>query len=136
MAMRTLTLDDDARARAKLVIEHARLNPYRAGRRPPGNDERHVVKLDTFRAVFSFTDDEGILYRYLSVSVTGGKLPHPIAVFMIAAMLFEFTGYQMHDGERCPDDWFVGSEEIDTGGGRAALVVQPLATTVQRSSLN
>lgn len=60
----------------------------------PGDAAPHVIQLDAFRVVFSYTLHAGVLYRHLSISVrraSEGAFPHPTAVYTIASW-FGFTG--------------------------------------------
>jgi len=62
------------------------------GDAPPGDKTEHEVIIGNTRSVFSWTEhpEQGV-YRHLSVSVAGGKWPHPIVVWTLAHM-FGFTG--------------------------------------------
>ena len=112
--MRPLVIDETARARVHEVETFAFANWYRPGQseNPPGDDSRHVVELNTYRCVFSYTlapDDE--LWRHLSISVPSKNFPHPFAVFTIAE-LFGFTGW---DGKtiEAPEDWMVATHKVE-----------------------
>ena len=106
--MRPLVIDDTARARVAEVEAFAFANWYRPGQseNAPGDDSRHVVELNTYRCVFSYTlAPDGELFRHLSISVPSKAYPNPFAVFTIAE-LFGFTGW---DGKtlEAPDDWMI-----------------------------
>src|SRR5215831_1573268 len=92
--LRPLIINDKARAKAAKVLKHAEQNHYRPGpnAKTPGDDDRFVAKLNTYRAVFTFTHSDGMIWRHLTVSVPGTKFPNPAAAFMIA-QLFGFTGW-------------------------------------------
>ncbi len=62
----------------------------------PGDEDGHVLVLQSYRCVFSFTVHEDALYRHLSISVrasTTGVFPAPLAALTIASW-FGFTGGQ------------------------------------------
>ena len=111
--MRALLIDGEAEAEVRRVLEFAEKakNYYIIGpggfsfQRPPGDDPRHVAHLRVgFRAVFSITKSpDGRLYRHLSISVDGGKLPNPFAAYTIAKM-FGFTGWD-EKSEVPPAGW-------------------------------
>jgi hypothetical protein len=112
--LRKLVIDGTTRARVAEVEEFAFANWYRPGQSEsaPGDDPRHVVKLDTYRCVFSYTaGPQGGLYRHLSVSVPSKHLPHPFAVFTIAE-LFGFTGWNGKT-QTPPEDWAFGIHKKD-----------------------
>jgi hypothetical protein len=123
--MRTLRIDDKARAKIARLVEHAKNHPYRLGDPVPGDNPDFVVHLDTYRCVFTFTvadaPDDDFIFRHLSISVPAeGKYPHPMAAFTIAT-LFGFTGW---DGitEAMPDSWAGGPYEEDG----CVILAQPL----------
>lgn len=126
--MRLLAIDEGVEARVKEVRRFAgeKENWYRpfAGvdekLRVPGDDERYVVHIeDGYRAVFSITEDpEGRMWRQLSVSVPGGKYPHPVAVWTIAE-LFGFEGWDGRS-EMPPKGWMFRK---DDGAGERCIVV-------------
>lgn len=74
----------------------------------PGDHPEYVLTLHTYRCVFTWTQaDQGTIFRQLSVSVPGGKLPNIYAVFTLATA-FGLTGWQMHpNGKQPPADWMV-----------------------------
>lgn len=73
--MRVLLIDDAARAKVDKVVAYAMDHPYRPGpgKRPPGDDPEHVVHLDTYRAVFTYTHAQGSMYRHLAMVAMGGS---------------------------------------------------------------
>src|ERR1700722_2197173 len=102
--MRALVIDAGTHTEVRRVLDFAEKpeNYYVIGpggfsfQRPPGDDPRHVARIPVgFRAVFSITHSpDGILYRHLSISVTGNKLPNPFAAYTIA----ELFGFRGRDG--------------------------------------
>lgn len=121
--MRVLTIDDEAKAKVAAVVAHAEKHPYYPSQTTlaPGDDPKFVAKLDTFTAVFTFTHDEGKVYRHLTVSVPGKKYPHPIAAFTIAR-LFGFTGWDEKMGDMPPDRWIAGPHCVD----RCVVILEPV----------
>lgn len=111
--MRALVIDDAVQARVREILEHSAGNWYRPGKseNPPGEDPRHVVMLNTYRCVFSYTDIHDCLWRHLSVSVPSKNYPNPFAIYTIAE-LFGFTGW---DGtsEKPPADWLMDVNKIE-----------------------
>ncbi len=109
--MRALIINDEAIAKAAAVVAHAERNPYRPGDPTPGDCPAFVAHLDTYRAVFTFTHANGMIYRHLSVSIPpkaeGDKevFAGPEAVMMIA-QLFGFTGMDEEKLEP-PGDWMI-----------------------------
>jgi len=109
--MRALVIDDAAKQAVMDVVVHASKpeNFYVVGpggstnRKPPGDDPRFCVKLNTFRCVFSFTRADGKVWRHLSISIPSEKYPHPFAVWTIAEM-FGFTGWN-GISQKPPDSW-------------------------------
>ena len=106
--MRALLIDDKAKAEVARVVSYAMDHPYRpgAGSPVPGDDPGHVVYLQTYRCVFTFTIIAGRKLRHLTISIPPKeKFPHPIAAFMIAD-LFGFTGYDDKNKPGAPGpDW-------------------------------
>lgn len=106
--LRALVIDEQAHSVAKAIRSFAELpanwyRPWTEKSPPPGDNENYVCQLDSFRCVFSITEDgQGNLWRHLSISVPSEKYPHPIAAFWIAE-LFGFTGYD-HSAEP-PREW-------------------------------
>lgn len=100
--MRALVINSGTEVSVRRVLEFAERpeNYYVIGpggfsfQRRPGDDPRHVALIPVgFRAVFSITHSpDGILYRHLSISVTGNKMPNPFAAYTIAE-LFRFKGW-------------------------------------------
>lgn len=131
MNLRPLVIDDNAKAKVARVLAHAEQHHYRidAGGPPPGDDERFVAQLDTYRAVFSFTHAEGGVYRHMSVSVPGGKFPNPVAVFMIA-QLFGFTGYDESKPFEPGPQWGVTTCDHH----QAVVVSQPIGADREKAS--
>lgn len=93
--VRPLVIDDEAKAIAARVIAHAEAHPYhpRPGSTPPGDDPNFVAKLGTYRAVFTITHSDRMVFRHLSISVPGKGFPNPLAVMLIGE-LFGFTGIE------------------------------------------
>jgi hypothetical protein len=122
--VRVLTINDGTRAEIARVLTHAHANHYHPGpgAKPPGDDERFVAKLDSYRAVFSLTHADGIVYRHLSISVPGKSYPHPFAVFTIAS-LFCFTGRDERTVEPPPDGWLIDLNQRD----HCIVLAQPMA---------
>jgi hypothetical protein len=113
--MRALLIDDETRAKVQRVLDYA-LDPkhwYRPSKdsRIPGDDERFIARLNTFRCVFTVTENQGMIFRHLSISVPSQDYPNPIAAFTIAEM-FGFTGW---DGKsvRPPRGWMIHVDEVD-----------------------
>ena len=111
--LRPLIIDNDARAKALRVLAHASAHLYSANCGwVPGDDERFVAHLNTYRVVFTFTLEKGKVWRHLSVSVPGGLYPHPSAVLVIAE-LFGFTGWDGHTLDNMPDGWVFHLDDQD-----------------------
>lgn len=112
--MRALVINDETRTKVAEVVEFAAKNWYRPGRSEtiPGDDPRHVVMLNTFRCVFSYTvSPSEEVWRHLSVSVPSKKLPNPFAFYTIAE-LFGFTGWNGRSVVP-PSSWTVGVNKED-----------------------
>jgi hypothetical protein len=99
--LRVLELDDASRQRAHEVALYAARpeNWYRIGFSDwsPGERPQHCAMLGSFGCVFSYSLDQGKLYRHLSISTAGalcGKFPAPTAVWTIATW-FGFTGAEI-----------------------------------------
>lgn len=125
--MRALVIDDAAKREATRVVKWADEHPYKPGPHAgtPGDDPHFVAHLNSYRCVFTFThDDQGKVWRHLSVSVPGGKYPNPIAVWMIAD-LFGFTGWKPEMGEKPGLGWGAYVDE----GARCAVVAQEVPGT-------
>jgi hypothetical protein len=94
---RALVVDDEAKEKVKVTLLYAKHHVYEpsllssVSEISPGDDPGHVVMLNTFRCVFSYTRFSSKLYRHLSISVPSELYPNPIAVTAIAE-LFGFTG--------------------------------------------
>lgn len=112
MNLRPLIIDATARERAARIVAHAEAHHYIPGPGvpPPGDDPNFAGMFDTFRVVFSITHSNVKLFRHISISVPGGKLPNPVAAYTLAE-LFGFTGW---DGKTitAPDGWMIGLEEV------------------------
>jgi hypothetical protein len=122
--MRLLVIGPEEKTLIARVAEHAKAHPYRPGPGvlPPGDDDRFVVTLGTYRAVFSITHGRnGVVARQLSVSVPGTKYPNPAAVFMIAHE-FGFTGWDETKPAEPGKDWIAGPHLRD----RCAVVAQEI----------
>lgn len=115
MTVRVLMIDDATKSQAVRVVEYAKQRGHwytiRNGQPQspaPGNNPAHVVMLNTFRCVFSYTlEVQGAahkLFRDLSINVPSRDYPHPFAAFTIAE-LFGFTGWNGVDAERLPPGW-------------------------------
>lgn len=135
MNVRPLIIDDGARAMVKRVLAHAEAHHYRPGpgAAPPGDDPRFVAHLGTYRAVFSFTHADGLIYRHLSVSVPGaegGKFPNPIAAFLIAD-LFGLTGYAQDMADQPPGDWLAHVN----GDEHCIIIAQAIASDMAREKM-
>ncbi len=118
--MRPLIIDDAAKATAARVLAYADAHHYRPGRRgqtTPGDDPNFVAKFGTYRAVFTFTHADGLVYRHLSISVPSAKFPNPAAAFMIAS-LFGFTGWDERTIDRAPEGW-----QIDVNNREHCIVL-------------
>jgi hypothetical protein len=96
MSIRALVIDAAARAAVQKIVDFAAKpeNWYKPGPncKPPGDDPNYVVRLDTYRCVFTFTEDPNtkVLFRHLSISVPAmGMYPNPVAVNEIG-LLFGF----------------------------------------------
>lgn len=96
MTLRILVIGDEVKERAAALVAFASLeeNHYCPSPdvKPPGDDPRYVLWVNSFRCVFSVTVLGGKTWRHLSISVEGGTaLPHP-AMAEEMARLFGFTG--------------------------------------------
>lgn len=113
--LRPLVIDDEARAKAARVIEHAKAHHFHPGKDPsPGDDPRFVAYLNTYRCVFTFTHaDDGKLYRHLSVSIPNpGLFPHPAAILTIGT-LFGLTGWDERTVDVMPKTWHLDINEVE-----------------------
>lgn len=117
--MRALMIDDNAHATAARMKAFAEMNHYRVGSDAPipGDVPGHVGMFGSYRAVLSITHMDGGIFRHITVSVPGGMLPHPIAVFILADLL-GLTGWNETMSHNAPPDWLVGLD----GAHRAAAV--------------
>ena len=124
MSLRPLIIGPAEKARIAKVAAWAKDHPYKPypGCKAPGDDNRFVVKLGTYRAVFTITHArDGAVLRQLSVSVPGTKYPHPAAAFMIAHE-FGFTGWDEAKPSEPGKDWIAGPHATD----KCAVVAQEL----------
>ena len=112
MKLRPLIIDDAAKATAARVLAYAENHPYRSGQPTPGDNPNFVAEFGTYRAVFTFTHADGLIYRHLSISVPGTKFPNPAAAFMIAT-LFGFTGWDERTIHRPPEGWLMDINDSD-----------------------
>lgn len=122
--MRALLIDDAARAKVAEVEEFAFKNWYRPGKSEtiPGDDERHLVMLNTYRCVFSYTlSPQDNLWRHLSISVPSEHYPNPFIVYTIAE-LFGFTGWNGQNVAPAPPGWRVAINETE----RCIVLAQPV----------
>lgn len=106
--MRALIIDNEAKVKIFNVVEHAAKNHYRPGPGvpPPGDDDRFVANLGTYRCVFSYTHSDGKLWRHISMSVPSSQYPNPAAAFTIATE-FGFAGWDKRTLYRAPDGWLI-----------------------------
>jgi hypothetical protein len=108
--MRVLIITDEEREAAHKVALFAAQpeNHYRPGpqAKVPGDDSRHVLNINSFRCVFTYTKSpEHGLFRHLSISIpTPSAYAHPAMVETISH-LFGFTGKL--------EDWQVGPHQRD-----------------------
>jgi hypothetical protein len=132
--MRPLIINDAARAKAARVLAYAdshHYHPGRPGQTTPGDNPNFVANFDTYRAVFTYTHGDGLIYRHLSVSVPSKKFPNPAAAFMIAT-LFGFTGWDERTIDRPPEGW-----QIDVSDKEHCIVLgQPCGHEYQRREAN
>jgi len=96
MSIRALVINEAAKAAVQKIVNFA-IQPdnwYRPtpNCKPPGDDPNYVVHLDTYRCVFTLTEDPNtkVLFRHLSISIpVKGMFPNPVAVNEIG-LLFGF----------------------------------------------
>jgi hypothetical protein len=110
--MRALVLNDEIRGEIGRIVKHAKENPVplavikeiMAGNASPvGDNPQHVCTIPVgYRAVFSIEEHPGGWMRHISISVPGGKLPHPAAIESIAKE-FGFAD-SIEDCERWVED--------------------------------
>lgn len=110
--IRPLVIDDNARAKVASVVSYAMDHPYREGNPVPGDNPNYVAKLDTYRAVFTFTHHRGGVFRHLTISVPSSKYANPAAVFTIAS-LFGFTGWDEKTIDKSPEGWRIDINKKD-----------------------
>jgi hypothetical protein len=131
MATRPLVIDDTARAKVAAVLAHAEKNHYREGGPTPGDDPRFVAHLDTYRAVFSFTNVKSRTYRHLSISVPAKGYPNPIAAFFIAD-LFGFTGYDQNTPTLPGTTWLLLVNKDE----HCVVIVEPIMPATSKAWSN
>lgn len=116
MHLRPLVIDDQARAAVQKVMDWAAkpenthlIGPGgKTGGKIPGDDERFVAHLGSYRCVFTFSKTDEGLFRHLTISVPGKGYPNPVAVCEIAR-LFAFTGWDGHSPiESLAGKWGMG----------------------------
>lgn len=130
--MRMLTIDDAARAKIAAVLAHAEAHHYCPPYGTlPGDDPRFVAHLDTFRAVFSYTHADGVVWRHLSLSVPGRKYPHPFAAYTIAQM-FGFTGWDGRTVEPSPEDWGIDIHKLE----HCIVMAQAVRAEISKAEAN
>jgi hypothetical protein len=131
--MRLLTIDDAAKAKVQRVLDYAKQPEHwyivetggGSKQKPPGDNENHVVQLDTYRCVFSFSKEMRTdkLYRHLSISIPDTtnypheKYPNPMAAYTIAEM-FGFTLPR--------DSWVIDVNRLE----RCVVLLQEAASTL------
>lgn len=111
--MRVLAIDEEAKSKVKAVTDFAWRpeNYYRVGKdgftfqKPPGDDSRHVAQLNSYRCVFSITQQGKDTFKHLSISVPSENYPNPFAAFEIAQM-FGFTRWDGHSMKALPEGWY------------------------------
>jgi hypothetical protein len=94
----------------------------------PGDNPDYVTHVpDGFRCVFTFTKHKNKLFRHLTVSVTGSKLPSPEACIMLARE-FGFTAGSDNFNliERMEKDRWMVSQGAE--GENCIAIVQPVET--------
>ena len=126
MNLRPLIIDDAAKAKVAAVVAHAEAHPYRPftpGAKTPGDDDRFVARLGSYRCVFTYTHSDGGVWRHLSISVPSKKYPNPAAAFAIADM-FGFTGWDHKTIDRAPDGWMMDIPKRE----HCVVLAQPIAS--------
>lgn len=134
MALRALVIDDEALDRAAKIVAYAEAHPWHTrapGSFPPGAIPEHVGMFGSFRAVFSMTHEDGLIFRHVSISVPGEKLPNPIACFVIAG-LFGLTGWSEDMGMTPPPAWALNVDREE----RVVAIVQLIGSDVPASERN
>lgn len=126
--MYALVIDDESKAAAQKLADFAaeKENWYRPGDDwfPGQKPEYTLVLSDHYRVCFSWTADPSneFVYRHLTMSVPGDKMPHPVAVFTIARML-GFTGTEDEVVTNPPENWIVGVHPYEEG---VIIVAEPI----------
>jgi hypothetical protein len=109
--LRALVIDDIAKLKAAKIKAYAEAHHYVPGPRAttPGDDPNSWAMFNDYKVVFSITESDSTVWRDLSMSVPGGKFPHPLAVFSMCE-LFGFTGW---DGKSqdMPKGWMGQAEK-------------------------
>jgi len=100
------TLDEGAKARADKVLTYAYNNPYKDGDPNPSNNPNFIAEFGSYRAIFTLTKNDGMLYKHLCVSVKNSDMLPPPPVVFIIADLFGFTGFDDKVFDP-PRDWVV-----------------------------
>jgi hypothetical protein len=114
--VRALVIDDEAKQKVQRVRNWAEQPAHyyrpRKDARVPGDDYRFVVHLNSYRCVFTISEDgEGKLWRHLSMSVPSSDYPNPFAVYSVAE-LFGFTGWNGKSLEP-PGGWVMRVDKDD-----------------------
>lgn len=125
--MSALVICEEHRERAReLVARAARpenwCRPYEAAKHE--GDGPGVAVFEGYRCVFMYALEDGVLFRYLSISVhttTGAAIPHPTAAFTIASW-FGFT-----DGQVGPEPHVVRGRGPDW---HLSVVAVPIAHVI------
>ena len=119
--LRALVLDDEAKAKVAKIKAYAEAHPYVPGPHAviPGENPNCWGMFNSYKVVFSITKSDGMDWRHLSMSIPGGKYPHPLAVFSMCE-LFGFTGW---DGKsiEMPPGWAGKTEKRPT---KCVVIVQ------------
>lgn len=118
--MRMLQLSPENRLEAQRVVNYAS-KPEHYYSPPtdwcPGDQPEYTCRIDSFRCVFTITDDKehGKILRHLSISIPNPNAqPNQFAVYTLATW-FGFTGAQMQEDVAVAPgkDWQVGLHETE-----------------------
>lgn len=120
--MRALVIDDAAKLKVKRLVEYAqdRRNWYIiefggcSKQPPPGSNRYHVIQLDSYRCVFSYSKQlrDQRVFCHLSISIPREDYyANPITAFTIAE-LFGFTGWDAKSTTP-PHNWFIDVNHRD-----------------------
>lgn len=116
--MRILCLDEFAQSGIRRVMRHA-LEPrhwYRPSKdaRIPSDDPQFVTHIrDGYRCVFTITQNAGLTYRHLSISVPAeDKYPNIVAALLLAQE-FGFTGWDGKTIDTLPEGWMGNVDKSD-----------------------